>query len=187
MKKPTKIHIIPTKCQNKPNKSYPATAIELSTSSRRGSNFLSPSWEIQQNGMAEPCDYGAAQIHLNGMAKPCDSCDGYDCPVPEVGPCSNWEGMLWGYFADIVCGRFDKWPLGFCLHPEIDRTSSTLERRLWSVLQNTLCSSNQNVWCSLMLSEGRWKCSIRKLHVTENRSLILSNQDNWKLVSLRFF
>ena len=114
-------------------------------------------------------------------------CDGYDCPVPEVGPCSNWEGMLWGYFADIVCGRFDKWPLGFCLHPEIDRTSSTLERRLWSVLQNTLCSSNQNVWCSLMLSEGRWKCSIRKLHVTENRSLILSNQDNWKLVSLRFF
>ena len=115
------------------------------------------------------------------------SCDGYDCPVPEVGPCSNWEGMLWGYFADIVCGRFDKWPLGFCLHPEIDRTSSTLERRLWSVLQNTLCSSNQNVWCSLMLSEGRWKCSIRKLHVTENRSLILSNQDNWKLVSLRFF
>ena len=53
-----------------------------------------------------------------------------------------------------------------CLHPEIDRTSSTLERRLWSVLQNTLCSSNQNVWCSLMLSEGIWKYFIRKLHVT---------------------
>ena len=43
MKKTTKIHINPTKCQNKPNKNYRATAIESSTSSRRGSNFLSPS------------------------------------------------------------------------------------------------------------------------------------------------
>ena len=28
-------------------------------------------------------------------------CDGYDCPVPEMGSCRNWEGMLWSYFADI--------------------------------------------------------------------------------------
>jgi len=43
MKKTTKIHINPTKCQNKPNKNYRATGIELSTNSRGGSNFLSPS------------------------------------------------------------------------------------------------------------------------------------------------
>ena len=28
-------------------------------------------------------------------------CDGYDCPVPEMRSCRNWEGMLWSYFADI--------------------------------------------------------------------------------------
>ena len=108
---------------------------------------------------------------------------------------SSWGGTVQQLRGDVMglfcryCMWWSLWQVTawVCLHPEIDRTSSTLERRFWSVLQNTLCSSNQNVWCSLMLSEGRWKCSIRKLHVTENRSLILSNQDNWKLVSLRFF
>ena len=100
--------------------------------------------------------------------------------------CDNWEGMWWIWLSSSwggtvqqlrgdVMGLFCRYCIWWslwqvtawvCLHPEIDRTSSTLERRLWSVLQNTLCSSNQNVWCSLMLSEGIWKCFIRKLHVT---------------------
>ena len=85
----------------------------------------------------------------------------------------SMAGRRWGFADLIVSSRSLSW------------TSSTLERRLWSVLQNTLCSSNQNVWCSLMLSEGRRKCSIRKLHVGTEvwflSRLILSNQDTRNL------
>ena len=57
-----------------------------------------------------------------------------------------------------------------------------------AIVKNTIRSSNQDVECSVPDSpNGNVVCPIRKLHMTENRSLISSNEDNWKLVSLRFF